>query len=144
VGLHTDNGLLRKDGLVGNGDGYTQEPESAVAIVMWGDCAMDMILEPWAVGVDSRPPQRFPLPGGGAVMLLAHEDDCRCKHALELSDPRHVNVGRMRIALVLRQLRWTRHYYADTNKLVLSHAELEHIRTVRRERQRTKRRLFGS
>jgi hypothetical protein len=144
VGAHTDNGKLDRDGVVGCIKGYTQEPETAVAIVMFGDCQMEWEFAPIAMGLGRRPPQKLPLPGGGSVMLLAHEDDCRCTHALHMcASSQGLRADRIRVAFVLRQLRWTRQYYADTGKLVLSPEELAAALMRRTAARKRKRRLYG-
>lgn len=147
TGLHTDNGILGEDGLVDGGKEYTQEPASAVAIVMWGDCVMDMDFCPCPSGVRSRPPVRFPLPGGGALMMLAPDDDCRCKHGLKWKAPSRPgarpNPANVRIALVLRQLRWTGQYDAASSKYVQPREEAEGYAKRAALYRATKRRLYG-
>ena len=134
VGAHTDNGKLGTDGTIDSGAQYTQEPGTVVAVVMWGDCEMDMEFVPLPLWERSRPPVRFPLPGGGALLMLHPHDDCRCKHSLTLASS-VLNPARVRIAYVLRQLRWTRQYDAESSKLVLTDEERVRLSKKRRRKQ---------
>lgn len=114
TGAHSDNGLLDKKGNVRRDKGSAQVPNTVVAIYMIGDCPMRLDFMPFR---DKRPQVSIPL-RDGMLMMLHPEDDCRCKHSIELDIPlSQLRCDRYRLAFVMRHLFVVREYDASTRAL---------------------------
>ena len=115
TGEHSDNGQMAD---WERGTLYAQARDTSVVVYMLGEPVMNFHFTPTH---DNRCAVTIPLEGG-MLMIMHPEDDRKCKHSLDLASG-VLDCSRIRVAYVLRQLRTTHEYYADSSRIKLTENE---------------------